>query len=146
MSKNSSLLLIFLLGVNFSVFSQSQSATVGEGYSLKEVLKTGLENSYDLKKTRLDENAAAYQRKEIIGTGLPQANAYGNYNNFLNVTPMGLPGGFLNPESTPKDIDVVQFGVPQSLQAGVQLNQLIFSQSYLVGLKAARTSEEFYLL
>jgi len=146
MSKNSSLLLIFLLGVNFSVFSQSQSATVGEGYSLKEVLKTGLENSYDLKKTRLDENAAAYQRKEIIGSGLPQVNAYGNYNNFLNVTPMGLPGGFLNPESTPNDIDVVQFGVPQSLQAGVQLTQLIFSQSYLVGLKAAKTSEEFYLL
>lgn len=146
MSKNSSLLLILLLSINFSVFSQSYPAGDGEGYSLKEVLKTGLENSYDLKKTRLDENAAAYQRKEIIGSGLPQLKAYGNYNNFLNVTPMGLPGGFLNPESTPNDIDVVQFGVPQSLQAGVQLNQLIFSQSYLVGLKAAKTSEEFYLL
>src|SRR5690606_29821028 len=115
-------------------------------YSLKEVLKVGLENSYDLKKTRLDEDAAAYQRKEIIGSGLPQVKAYGNYNNFLNVTPMGIPGGVLNPESSPNDIDVIQFGVPQSLQAGVQLNQLIFSQSYLVGLKAARTSEEFYLL
>jgi outer membrane protein len=146
MSKNNSLLLIFLLGINFSVFSQSSPQGDVERYSLKELLKTGLENSYDLKKTRLDENAAAYQRKEIIGTGLPQVKAYGNYNNFLNVTPMGLPGGFLNPESTPDDIDVVQFGVPQSLQAGVQLNQLIFSQSYLVGLKAARTSEEFYLL
>ena len=146
MSKNSSLLLILLLSINFSVFSQSYPAGEGEGYSLKEVLKAGLENSYDLKKTRLDENAAAYQRKEIIGSGLPQLKAYGNYNNFLNVTPMGLPGGFLNPESTPNDIDVVQFGVPQSLQAGVQLNQLIFSQSYLVGLKAAKTSEEFYLL
>ena len=146
MSKNSSLLLILLLSINFSVFSQSYPAGEGEGYSLKEVLKAGLENSYDLKKTRLDENAAAYQRKEIIGSGLPQLKAYGNYNNFLNVTPMGLPGGFLNPESTPNDIDVVQFGVPQSLQAGVQLNQLIFSQSYLVGLRAAKTSEEFYLL
>lgn len=146
MSKNSSLLLIFLLSINFSVFSQSPSVTDGEGYSLKEVLKVGLENSYDLKKTRLDEDAAAYQRKEIIGSGLPQVKAYGNYNNFLNVTPMGIPGGVLNPESSPNDIDVIQFGVPQSLQAGVQLNQLIFSQSYLVGLKAARTSEEFYLL
>lgn len=146
MSKNSSLLLIFLLSINFSVFSQSPSVADGEGYSLKEVLKVGLENSYDLKKTRWDEDAAAYQRKEIIGSGLPQVKAYGNYNNFLNVTPMGIPGGVLNPESSPNDIDVIQFGVPQSLQAGVQLNQLIFSQSYLVGLKAARTSEEFYLL
>lgn len=146
MSKNSGLILICLLSINFSVFSQSSSIGDEDGYSLKEVLKIGLENSYDLKKSKLDERAAAFQRKEIIGTGLPQVNAYGNYNNFLNVTPMGLPGGFLNPESTPNDIDVVQFGVPQSLQAGVQLNQLIFSQSYLVGLKAAKTSEEFYLL
>lgn len=146
MSKNSSLLLVFLWSISFSVFSQNIPPREGEGYSLKEVLKIGLENSYDLKKSKLDENAAAYQRKEIIGTGLPQLKAYGNYNNFLNVTPMGLPGGFLNPESGPNDIDVVQFGVPQSLQAGFQLSQLIFSQSYLVGLKAARTSEEFYLL
>lgn len=146
MSKNGSLLLMLLMSINFSVFSQSSSSASSEGYSLQEVLKIGLENSYDLKKAKLDENAAAYQRKEIIGTGLPQFKAYGNYNNFLNVTPMGIPGGVLNPESSPTDIDVIQFGVPQSLQAGFQLNQLIFSQSYLVGLKAARTSEEFYLL
>src|SRR5690606_39100037 len=129
-----------------SAFSQNFQPEDGKGYSLKDVLKIGLESSYDIKKSRLDENAAAYQRKEIIGTGLPQLNAYGNYNNFLNVSPMGIPGGVLNPETSPNDIDVIQFGVPQSLQAGFQLNQLIFSQSYLVGLKAAKTSEEFYLL
>jgi len=141
MSKIKTLFSFILVMISFSGFSQ-----VGEGLSLQEVLQTGLKNSYDIKKSKLDEQAAAYQRKEIIGSGLPQVDAYGNYNNFLNVTPMGLPGGFLNPESSPSDIDVVQFGVPQSLQAGFQLNQLIFSQSYLVGLKAAKTSEEFYLL
>lgn len=125
---------------------QSLAQHSEETFNLQQVLKSGLENNYDLKKSKMDEEAAAFQRKEIIGSGLPQIKAYGNYNNFLNVTPMGLPGGFLNPESGPNDIDVVQFGVPQSLQAGLQLNQLIFSQSYLVGLKAAKTSEEFYLL
>ncbi|MBD3631287.1 TolC family protein [Cyclobacterium sp.] len=146
MLKKRSLLLLFLLSINFTAFSQNIRSGDGEAYSLKEVLKIGLENSYDIKKSRLDENAAAYQRKEIVGTGLPQLKAYGNYNNFLNVSPMGIPGGVLNPETNPNDIDVIQFGVPQSLQAGFQLNQLIFSQSYLVGLKAAKTSEEFYLL
>lgn len=146
MSKNSGLILICLLSINFSVFSQNFPLAGEGGYSLNQVLKIGLENSHDIKKTRLDEKAAAFQRKEIIGSGLPQINAYGNYNNFLNVTPMGIPGGVLNPETSPNDIDVIQFGVPQSLQAGVQLNQLIFSQSYFVGLRAARTSEEFYLL
>lgn len=146
MLKNINLLLIFFMSLSFSAFSQDVSKGDGTGYSLKEVLQIGLENSYDLKKVKLDEKVAAYQRKEVIGSGLPQLHAYGNYNNFLNVTPMGIPGGVLNPETSPTDIDVIQFGVPQSLQAGIQLNQLIFNQSYLVGLKAARTSEEFYLL
>lgn len=146
MLKNKILLLMTLLFIGFPVFSQSLPERGDEGYSLKQVLTIGLENSYDLKKAKLDEQSAAYQRKEIIGSGLPQLKAYGNYNNFLNVTPMGIPGGVLNPETSPNDIDVIQFGVPQSLQAGAQLNQLLFSQSYLVGLKAARTSEEFYLL
>src|SRR5690606_14925313 len=90
MSKNGSLLLMLLMSINFSVFSQSSSSASSEGCSLQEVLKIGLENSYDLKKAKLDENAAAYQRKEIIGTRLPQFKAYGNYNNFLNVTPMEI--------------------------------------------------------
>lgn len=127
-----------------SGFSQSAEQAPPDVYSLQQVLEIGISNSYDLKKSRLDEEGANFQRKEIIGSGLPQLNAYGNYNNFLEVTPMGLPGGFLNPDSGPNDIDVVAFGVPQSMQAGAQLTQLLFSQSYLVGLKAARTSEEFY--
>lgn len=139
------ILSMVLLG-NFilSGFSLSAQQTPPDVYSLQRVLEIGINNSYELKKARLDEEGANYQRKEIIGTGLPQLNAYGNYNNFLEVTPMGLPGGFINPNSSPNDIDVVAFGVPQSMQAGAQLTQLIFSQSYLVGLKAARTSEEFY--
>ncbi len=84
--------------------------------------------------------------KEITGTGLPQVNAYGDYNNFLDVFPQAIPGGVLNPESDPNGLDVISFGVPQSIKAGFQVNQLLFSQSYLVGLKAAQTSEEFYRL
>ena len=39
---------------------------------------------------------------------------------------------------------MISLGVPQSLKAGFELNQLIFSNSYLIGLKAAKTGEEFY--
>src|SRR5690554_2341349 len=125
-------------------FSQSPPQARSDVYSLQQVLEIGINNSYDLKKSKLDEESAAFQRKEIIGSGLPQLKGYGNYNNFLEVFPMGLPGGFINPDSSPNDIDVVAFGVPQSIQAGLQLNQLVFNQSYLVGLKAAKSSEEFY--
>src|SRR5690606_4254423 len=99
----------------FSGFSQSVQQAPPDVYNLQQVLEIGINNSYELKKSHLDEEGANYQRKEIIGSGLPQIKAYGNYNNFLEVTPMGLPGGFLNPDSGPNDIDVVAFGVPQSI-------------------------------
>lgn len=136
--------MVLFGGLCSAGFSQSPPQARSDIYSLQQVLEIGINNSYDLKKSKLDEESAAFQRKEIIGSGLPQLKGYGNYNNFLEVSPMGLPGGFLNPDSGPNDIDVVAFGVPQSMQAGLQLNQLLFNQSYLVGLKAAKSSEEFY--
>ena len=83
-----------------------------------------------------------YQRNEIRGAGLPQFSAYGQYNNFLDVFPQAVPGGIFGGD--PNDIQVISLGVPQSLKAGFELNQLIFSNSYLIGLKAAKTGEEFY--
>ncbi|GAB3650072.1 TolC family protein [Echinicola sediminis] len=118
----------------------------GEVFDLQKCIELGLKHNTNIKKAQLDEQAARYQRKEITGTGLPQVEAYGSYNNFLDVYPQAIPGGVLNPDSDPNGVDVISFGVPQSVKAGVQVNQLIFSQSYLVGLKAATSSEQFYRL
>ncbi|WP_192349732.1 TolC family protein [Algoriphagus sp. Y33] len=120
-----------------------QDFNLADTLTLKESIRIGLENNRTLKKAILDEEKAKYQRNEIRGAGLPQLSAYGNYNNFIDVFPQAVPGGLFGP-SGPNDIDVIALGVPQSLQAGAQLNQLIFSNSYLIGLKAAKTGEEFY--
>lgn len=110
--------------------------------TLKESIHIGLENNRTLKKAILDEEKAKYQRNEIRGAGLPQFSAYGQYNNFLDVFPQAVPGGIFGGD--PNEIQVISLGVPQSLKAGFELNQLIFSNSYLIGLKAAKTGEEFY--
>ncbi|GEO20048.1 transporter [Cyclobacterium qasimii] len=117
-----------------------------DGFTLKECIELGLKNNAEIKKSILEEQEAEYLRKEIIGSGLPQLEAYGNYNNFIDVYPQAIPGGILDPNSDPNGVDVIAFGVPQSLKGGFKLNQLVFSQSYLIGLKAAKTSEEFYQL
>jgi outer membrane protein len=122
----------------------SEPINLPDTLSLKESLRIGLENSRTLKKAYIDEDKAKFQRDEIRGSGLPQLKAYGQYNNFISVYPQALPGGIFGGE--PGDLTVVAFGVPQSLKAGLQFNQLIFSNSYLIGLKAARTGEEFYNL
>ena len=120
-----------------------QELDIQDTLTLKESIQIGLENNRTLKKAILDEEKAKYQRNEIRGAGLPQLSAYGQYNNFLDVYPQAVPGGLFGP-SGPNDIDVIALGVPQSLKAGFELNQLIFSNSYLIGLKAAKTGEEFY--
>lgn len=116
-----------------------------EPLTLKETIQIGLENNRNYQKALMDEDKAKYQRNEIRGAGLPQVSAYGDYNNFIDVYPQAIPGGgFFG--GSPEDINVIAFGVPQTLKAGLQLNQLIYSNSYLIGLKAAKTGEEFYRL
>ncbi len=119
-----------------------QEFEIPDKLTLKESIRIGMENNRTLKKAILDEEKATYQRNEIRGAGLPQFSAYGQYNNFIDVFPQAVPGGIFGGD--PNEIQVIALGVPQSLQAGFQLNQLIFSNSYLIGLKAAKTGEEFY--
>lgn len=135
---------LFIPGV-LSAQSLDQDKTYPEPLTLKETIQIGLDNNRSYKKALLDEDKAKYQRNEIRGAGLPQISAYGDYNNFIDVYPQAIPGGgFFG--GNPEDINVIAFGVPQSLKAGVQVNQLIYSNSYLIGLKAAKTGEEFYEL
>lgn len=118
--------------------------TYPDSLTLKQCIEIGLENNRNLKKALLDETKAGYNRDEIRGAGLPQLSAYGQYNNFIDVFPQAVPGGIFGGD--PDEIQVISLGVPQSLKAGFELNQLIFSNSYLIGLKAAKTGEEFYRL
>lgn len=120
----------------------AQESILPATLTLKESIQIGLENNRTLKKAILDEEKAKYQRNEIRGAGLPQFSAYGQYSNFIDVFPQAVPGGIFGGD--PSDIQVISLGVPQSLKAGFELNQLIFSNSYLIGLKAAKTGEEFY--
>lgn len=128
----------------FSLLAQGPNEVPSGKLSLREAIEIGLKNNRNLQKSLLDEEKARYQRNEIRGAGLPQLAAYGNYNNFVDVFPQAVPGGFFG--GNPDEIQVIALGVPQSLRAGFQMNQLIYSNSYLIGLKAARTGEEFYRL
>ena len=136
-----STLLLFTSPLGVQALQEFQ--TPADTLDLKACLLLGLENSRSIKKALMDEESAGYYRNEVRASGLPQISAYGNYNNFIDVFPQAVPGGLFGP-GEPDEVQVIALGVPQSLQAGVSVNQLIFSSSYLIGLKAAKTSEEFY--
>lgn len=138
-----SLLFIHLALMSLPVLSQVGDEDENATMSLKAAIELGLENSRSLKKAYLDETSAKYQRNEVRGAGLPQLSAYGDYNNFINVFPQAVPGGLFGP-GEPGSIDVIALGVPHSLRGGLQANQLIYNSAFFIGLKAAKTAEDFY--
>ncbi|WP_194972593.1 TolC family protein [Aquiflexum lacus] len=136
-------LVICLLFSNVSVFGQTTVTETSDPVNLKTAIRLGLENSRMLKKAYLDETSAGFRRNEVRGAGLPQLSAYGDYNHFIDVFPQAVPGGLFGP-GVPGSIDVIALGIPHTLRGGLQINQLLFNSSFIIGLKAAKTSEEFY--
>ena len=137
--------LSFMMFFSFPVLGQAKQEipVPSDTLDLKACLNLGLENSRSIKKALMDEESAKFYRNEVKASGLPQISAYGSYNNFIDVFPQAVPGGLFGPGDA-DDVVVIALGVPQSINAGITVNQLIFNSSYLIGLKAARTSEEFY--
>lgn len=101
--------------------------------SLKQALDMAGKQSYAVQASQLEAEKARAKIKEVTAMGLPQISATGSLQNYIEVPTMVVPDFFGGP-----DLLKVQFGVPWTASGAVQLNQLIFDGSYLVGLQAAR--------
>lgn len=123
-----SITTVFVLLV--SIFSQAQGPV---SLSLKQALDMAGKQSYAVQASQLEAEKARAKIKEVTAMGLPQISATGSLQNYIEVPTMVVPDFFGGP-----DLLKVQFGVPWTASGAVQLNQLIFDGSYLVGLQAAR--------
>ena len=104
-----------------------------------------IRDSYaDARKAKLDIENAGYQIDEVKSRALPQVSGSGglNYNPLLQMS--ALPGE-LNP-TNPGTPLLVAFGQKWNANIGVNVTQNIFDQSVFTGLKAAKTTKEFYAL
>lgn len=129
------LILIFFLSIpGFHLAAQ-------EKVSLKQAITYALDNKADARKADLDIKNADYQISEARSGALPKLNGNGSltYNPILQET--ALPGDFLG---KPGEIFMVPFGQKWESNIGAQLEQTLFNQQVFVGLKAARTTKEFY--
>lgn len=110
---------------------------------LGEAISYALENKADAEKARLDIKKGDAQIAEVRANALPNLSVSGtnSYNPLLQETVLpgemfGLPGETVN----------VAFGQKWNVNATAQVSQVLFNQSVFIGLKAARTTKEFYLL
>lgn len=140
------LLIVYLLLLSPFAWSQQQSEKV---MSLEECIAYALENSVDVKNAFLDEDIAAARVRETRGIGLPQVNANVSlqHNEKLRRIFFQTPSQFV-PTGTDPEIDALPdgsviaaqnfFQLKSSGEAGLNIDQLLFNGSYLVGLQAAQ--------
>jgi len=153
--KQLSLLLIF------SVFVlQAQEL---KQFSLDEAIAYAKQNSLDKKNAKLDVDAANARVGELTAVGLPKITGSVNVQHWLKLPISVFPAEF-NPISKRYtdvngenflatqlvqvndttfapvfgDAQEVEFGTKNNITPAVELNQLLFSGSYLYGLQAAR--------
>lgn len=117
-----------------------------EQYSLNDLLKQAIENSHQVKKAALQQSESALKTKEVIANGLPQVDGS------LNYSRMGIPEISISPEMIemlPEEIAPLVSGLSDikalhTTSAGVTVSQLLYSKSFLTGVKQVRKAEELY--
>ncbi|SEP70704.1 Outer membrane protein TolC [Hyunsoonleella jejuensis] len=126
--------LIIYFGLLFTISISSQDNNLS--FSLEEAIDFALENNRTATNAQKDIEAAKKQKWETIASGLPQINGSIDYQNFLKQQVQVIPASaFGGPEG---EVNAVEFGLDQNVNASATLSQLIFDGSYLVGLQSAK--------
>ncbi len=130
-------LLMVLLAIPAA---QAQTA-IAQEITLKDAIKYALENKSEARKARLEVENSEYQIQEVRARALPTITANGNltYNPILQQN--ALPGDFFG---APGTTILAPLGQEWTSTAGINLTQNLFDQSVFTGLKAAKTTREFY--
>lgn len=137
-AKIKTLAFIVLAGV-FSIGVNAQKQTL----TLKDALAYALKNKADAKKANLDVENSEYQIQEVRSKALPQVSLNGALNYSPIIQETALPGEVLGQPGTTV---LVPFGQKWNSTGTVNVTQAIFDYSVFTGLKAARSTREFYIL
>lgn len=130
--------IILLLTLILALGANAQEV---KSLMLKEAINFALENKADAKKAKLKVENSEYQIQEVRSRALPQISANGNltYNPIIQTTVID-GAGFGQPGTTIQ----AAFGQKWVSTAGVSLTQALFDQAVFTGLKAAKSTREFY--
>jgi outer membrane protein TolC len=133
--------LLCSLIVSFSLKSHAQ-----QSFSLKEAVDYGVKNNLNVNSSQLDQAIAKARIGEIKASGLPQVTVALGLSHTIKPQPFFLPPGLSFGGPAPADPDeetaLSLGGVRYSSNAVANLNWLLFSNSYLLGLKAAKVYTE----
>ncbi|MDP4266906.1 MAG: TolC family protein [Bacteroidota bacterium] len=134
--------LLFLFVFSLGLFSNRVS---GQS-SLVNLLNYALEHNREIRKSNLQIKEANYIRKEALGHGLPQVDGSGSYSKMM-FEKFDIPSSLylmIPPAYAPMIKELGSIDKVYSTSLGFQVTQLIYSQSYWIGLKTAQKTQELY--
>ena len=123
-------------------FAQQDAPPVNavHNFSLQDCINYAYEHQDTVVNAKLDIKSADYKVKETTGIGLPQISGSANFQDYVKIPVTLIPAQFFGGKDG--QFVPVQFGVKYQSNLGVNLSQILFDGSYLVGLKASRTYKE----
>lgn len=114
--------------------------TKAQTLTLEQCIDTALQYNRTIRLSQQDINLASEKSKEIKANLIPKLNGMADYRYYTNLPYQLMPAAaFGGPEGTYKE---VQFGVPQSLNANLQLTMPLYNPNALSAIKTAKVAYE----
>ncbi|HUH33746.1 MAG TPA: TolC family protein [Daejeonella sp.] len=136
--KHKLITLLFCLVAGLETRGQSAEPVV-YSLTLKEAIDYAQNHQSSVLNARVDEQIAKNTVKKTLGVGLPQISGNANFSDYIKVPTNLLPGEIFGQPGTQIP---VKFGVKYQSSLGLELNQILFDGTYLVGLQASKTFRE----
>ena len=131
-----SLLKVFLIGIILITNVVVQAQT----FTLEQCIDTALQCNRTIKLSQQDVFQASERNKETKGNLFPKLNGMTDYRYYTDLPYQLMPAdAFGGPAGTYKE---VQFGVPQSLNANLQLSVPIYNPTALGAIKTTQIASE----
>jgi len=128
---NKTLLTLCSLFLSCSLWAQ-------EPLTLKDALNYALEHKAEAKQATLEIENSDYQIQEVKSNALPHLNVEANIANNVKIQEMPLTLG--------GQTQMIPFNLKWNSQVTATASQILFNQAVFMGLKAARSAKEFYII
>ncbi|MRX46156.1 TolC family protein [Pedobacter sp. HX-22-1] len=134
------LLAAILSLISSSVLLAQTDTVTTHSFTLEECIQYAYKHQTDVLNADIDQKIADAKVKETIGIGLPQISGNARFQDFLKIPTSLIPSEIFG--GTPGTFTPVQFGVKYQSTTGIDVSQLLFDGSYIVGLQASKTFKE----
>ncbi len=131
--KKTTTILFLCLGLFQKTYAQDKTT-----FSLADAEAFSVSNSRQIKNKQLDLEISEKKVWETIAIGLPQINVEGDFKNFLDIPVSVVDATLFNPAAPAGSVAEFKMGQPYNATGTLNVSQLIFDGSYIVGLQFSK--------